>query len=109
VAGERARHTVYPPQDEVLTALHLTSYADVKVVILGQDTYTGEGQAHGLCFSVPRGVQLPPTLKNIVRELQDDLEIEAHHGNLERWALQGVLLLNAPRLTSCIFWEASLP
>jgi uracil-DNA glycosylase len=69
VAGERIHHRVYPPQDEVLTVLHLTSYADVKVVILGQDPYAGEGRAHGLCFSVPRGVQLPPTLKNILREL----------------------------------------
>ena len=94
VAGERTRYRIYPPQDEVLTALHLTSYADVKVVILGQDPYPGEGQAHGLCFSVPGGVQPPPTLKNILRELQDDLEVAADHGNLERWALQGVLLLN---------------
>lgn len=94
VAGERTRHWVYPPEDEVLTALHLTSYADVKVVILGQDPYPGAGQAHGLCFSVPRGVQPPPTLKNILRELQDDLRVAANHGNLERWVLQGVLLLN---------------
>ena len=95
MAGERTRDGVYSPQDQVLTALRLTSYADVKVVILGQDPYAGEGQAHGLCFSVPRGVQLSPTLKNILRELQDDLEVAADHGNLERWALQGVLLLNS--------------
>jgi uracil-DNA glycosylase len=94
VAGERTRHRVYPHQDDELTAFHLTPYADVKVVILDQDPYAGEGQAHGLCFSVPRGVQLPPTLKNILRELQDDLEVAADHGNLESWALQGVLLLN---------------
>ena len=100
VAGERTRHRIYPPEDEVFTALHLTPYVGVKVVILGQDPYPGAGQAHGLCFSVPRGVQPPPTLKNILRELQDDLGVAANHGNLERWALQGVLLLNTV-LTVC--------
>ncbi len=95
VRAERARHTVYPPHDEVFAALHLTSYADVKVLILGQDPYHGPGQAHGLCFSVRPEVDVPPSLVNIHKELRDDLgcPIPAH-GNLEHWARQGVLLLN---------------
>lgn len=95
VAAERAEHTVYPAPDEEFAALHLTPYAEVKVVILGQDPYHGPRQAHGLCFSVRRGVATPPSLRNIHRELHDDLGIEApSHGNLEAWARQGVLLLN---------------
>ena len=65
VARERRGHPVYPPADEVFTALHLTPYADVKVMILGQDPYHGPGQAHGLCFSVRQGVRVPPSLVNI--------------------------------------------
>ena len=96
VADERRRHPVYPPHDEVFAALHLTPYADVKVMILGQDPYHGPGQAHGLCFSVRRGVRVPPSLANIHKELHDDLGLPIpDHGNLERWARQGVLLLNA--------------
>jgi uracil-DNA glycosylase len=96
VAAERARGVVYPPEPEVFRALHLTSYADTRVVILGQDPYHGPQQAHGLCFSVRRGVAPPPSLVNIRRELRDDLGIEAPaHGNLEAWAERGVLLLNA--------------
>ena len=95
VAGERAVHAVYPPQNEVFAALHLTPYADVRVLILGQDPYHGPGQAHGLCFSVRRGVAPPPSLVNIYKELRTDLGITApKHGNLEAWARQGVLLLN---------------
>ena len=95
VANERAVATVYPPADEVFTALHLTSYASTRVVILGQDPYHGPRQAHGLCFSVRRGVQVPPSLVNIYTELRNDLGIEPPaHGNLEAWARQGVLLLN---------------
>ncbi|MEY2755867.1 MAG: hypothetical protein RJB65_2225 [Actinomycetota bacterium] len=95
VAGERARHTVYPPHDEVFAALHLTPYADTRVVILGQDPYHGPGQAHGLCFSVRRGVAIPPSLTNIHTEMRADLGITTpRHGNLEAWATQGVLLLN---------------
>ena len=96
VAAERARHTVYPPPDEVFAALHLTPYAETRVLILGQDPYHGPRQAHGLCFSVRRGVAIPPSLVNIHTELSNDLGIEPPgHGNLEAWAHQGVLLLNA--------------
>jgi uracil-DNA glycosylase len=96
VADERARTTVYPRHDEVFRALHLTPYEKTKVVILGQDPYHGPGQAHGLCFSVRHGVERPPSLVNICTELERDLGVTcAPHGNLEGWAEQGVLLLNA--------------
>lgn len=96
VAGERARHTVYPPHEEVFSALHLTSYSGTKVLILGQDPYHGPGQAHGLAFSVKPGIAIPPSLQNIHKELESDLGIEPPgHGNLEPWARRGVLLLNA--------------
>ena len=96
VAAERARGPVYPPADDVFAALHLTSYADTKVMILGQDPYHGAGQAHGLCFSVRRGVPPPPSLVNVFKELRDDLGVPPPgHGCLEGWARQGVLLLNA--------------
>ena len=96
VAAERSAHAVYPPPDQVFAALHLTPYAGTKVMILGQDPYHGPRQAHGLCFSVPEGVAIPPSLANIHRELADDLGApRPPHGNLEAWARQGVLLLNA--------------
>ena len=96
VAEERAQHTVYPPPDEVFSALYLTPFADVKVLILGQDPYHGPRQAHGLCFSVRPGIERPPSLVNIFKELQDDLGLRPpNHGCLEGWAKQGVLLLNA--------------
>lgn len=95
VTGERAEHKVFPPHDEVFAALHMTPYAEVKVLILGQDPYHGPGQAHGLCFSVRQGIDKPPSLVNIFKELQSDLGIEPpNHGCLEAWARQGVLLLN---------------
>jgi uracil-DNA glycosylase len=95
VARERREHPVYPPADEVFTALHLTPYANVKVMILGQDPYHGPGQAHGLCFSVRRGVRVPPSLVNIHKELHADVGVAIpDHGNLEPWARRGVLLLN---------------
>lgn len=95
VRAERAAHPVYPPQEEVFACLHLTPYADTRVLILGQDPYHGPKQAHGLCFSVRHGVAIPPSLRNIHEELRDDLGIEPPgHGNLESWARQGVLLLN---------------
>jgi uracil-DNA glycosylase len=96
VAAERARAVVYPPADEVFAALHLTPYADVKVVILGQDPYHGPEQAHGLCFSVRQGVTPPPSLQNIFKEMESDLGVPPpNHGCLDSWARQGVLLLNA--------------
>ena len=96
VAAERGRGAVYPAHEDVFAALHLTPYADVKVLILGQDPYHGAGQAHGLCFSVQRGVPAPPSLVNIFKELRDDLGIDPpDHGCLDAWARQGVLLLNA--------------
>lgn len=96
VAAERARGRVYPPADEVFAALHLTPFADTRVMILGQDPYHGPGQAHGLCFSVRRGVPVPPSLANIFKELRTDVGVEPPgHGCLEGWARQGVLLLNA--------------
>jgi len=95
VAGERARHEIFPPDDDVFAALHLTSYASTRVVILGQDPYHGPRQAHGLCFSVRDGVAIPPSLANIHTELLADLGVpKPSHGNLESWARQGVLLLN---------------
>ncbi len=94
-AEEEAGKAVYPPRGCRLRALELTPLEAVKTVILGQDPYHGPGQAHGLCFSVPDGVDAPPSLKNIFKELESDLGIaRPDHGNLESWARQGVLLLN---------------
>lgn len=91
-----AERTVYPPAHRVFRALELTPYENVKVVILGQDPYHGAGQAHGLSFSVLPGVKLPPSLRNIYKELQDDIGCEPpKHGCLAHWARQGVLLLNS--------------
>jgi len=96
VEKERSCYEVFPPHNEVFTALRLTPYAETKVVILGQDPYHREGQAHGLAFSVRLGVRVPPSLVNIYRELHDDLGVPTpDHGNLEPWARRGVLLLNA--------------
>lgn len=96
VARERARGPVFPPAKDVFTALERTAPERVRVVILGQDPYHGEGQAHGLAFSVRPGVARPPSLQNIHRELESDLGIPVpSHGSLERWAEQDVLLLNS--------------
>ena len=96
LAEEYEMHRIYPPQPDVFNALRYSSYADTKVVILGQDPYHQEGQAHGLCFSVNKGVKIPPSLGNIYKELQADLGIQPpQHGYLASWAQQGVLLLNA--------------
>lgn len=93
---EKKNYVVYPPGNKIFSALDHTPFDEVKVVILGQDPYHGEGQAHGLCFSVPQGVRPPPSLVNIFKELNSDLGIPIpSHGNLEAWAGQGVLLLNA--------------
>ncbi|HYH79901.1 MAG TPA: uracil-DNA glycosylase [Longimicrobium sp.] len=96
VDRERAARTVYPPEGEVFSALELTPYDAVKVMILGQDPYHGPGQAHGLAFSVRPGVTPPPSLRNIFRELKDELGCAVpNNGYLVPWATQGVLLLNA--------------
>ncbi len=96
LAENAAGTRVFPRGSEWFRALDLTPLDKVRVVILGQDPYHGEGQAHGLCFSVKRGVKTPPSLVNIYKELQTDLRIKpARHGFLEHWAEQGVLLLNS--------------
>ncbi len=93
--AEYSSRTVYPPMNDIFNALRCTSYGDVRAVILGQDPYHGAGQAHGMCFSVKRGVQPPPSLQNIFKELNADLGITPpSHGELTRWAENGVLLLN---------------
>jgi uracil-DNA glycosylase len=95
VADERARGPVHPPPDSVFAALHLTPLRAVRAVILGQDPYHGRGQAHGLAFSVRPGVTLPPSLRNVFAERESDLGLPTPpHGCLERWARDGVLLLN---------------
>ena len=87
---------IFPPKNYVFNALKLTPYSKVKVIIMGQDPYHGVGEAHGLSFSVQDGIKIPPSLKNIYKELNDDLGIKApNSGNLTKWAEQGVLLLNA--------------
>jgi uracil-DNA glycosylase len=96
VRSERDAGQVFPPEDEVFSAFLHAPYAQVKLVLIGQDPYHDDGQAHGLCFSVKHGVAQPPSLKNMFKELKSDLGIDApSHGNLEAWARQGVLLLNA--------------
>lgn len=95
LASEYRTQTVYPDMHDIFNALRYTSYSAVKAVILGQDPYHGPGQAHGLCFSVRRGVAPPPSLINIFKELQSDLGIDPPpHGELTEWAQNGVLLLN---------------
>jgi uracil-DNA glycosylase len=96
VDEERRKHTVFPPEDDVFNALKLTPYDKVSVFLLGQDPYHGDGQAHGLCFSVRSGIKPPPSLVNIFKELHDDLGCDIpNNGYLVPWAEQGVLLLNA--------------
>ncbi|MCY4780875.1 uracil-DNA glycosylase [Sphingobacterium sp. UT-1RO-CII-1] len=93
---ERQQVVVYPPDNLIFNAFKLTKFTDVKVVILGQDPYHNKGQAQGLSFSVPKGVTLPPSLRNIYTELENDIRgfIRPKHGDLTKWAQQGVLLLN---------------
>jgi uracil-DNA glycosylase len=96
VTRKQHRAVIYPPGKQIFNALNSTPFERVRVVILGQDPYHGPGQAHGLCFSVQPGIRVPPSLANIYREIQADLGIEPqHHGYLQSWAEQGVLLLNA--------------
>jgi uracil-DNA glycosylase len=93
---EKRKFRVFPPGKLIFNAFNHTPFDKVRVVLLGQDPYHGAGQAHGLCFSVPEGVQKPPSLVNMLKELKSDLGIEESlHGNLTGWADQGVLLLNA--------------
>jgi uracil-DNA glycosylase len=96
VDEEREKHTVFPPEEDVFNAFKLTPYDKVNVLLLGQDPYHDDGQAHGLCFSVRPGVRPPPSLVNIFKELKNDLGCEIpNNGFLEPWAKQGILLLNA--------------
>ena len=96
VRKEYAGYRIYPPSGEIFTAFHLTPLEKVRVVILGQDPYHEEGQAHGLSFSVKPGIEIPPSLVNIYQELHDDLGCYIpNHGSLKKWASEGVLLLNA--------------
>ncbi|MBR1413145.1 MAG: uracil-DNA glycosylase [Bacilli bacterium] len=90
-----SKEVIYPPKDLIFNALKLTSFKNTKVVIVGQDPYHGEGEAHGLSFSVTRGTKMPPSLRNIFQELNDDLGIVRTDTDLSDWAKQGVLLLNA--------------
>ena len=96
IENEYQTKTIYPTQNNIFNALKLTPYSNTKVVIVGQDPYHGENQAHGLSFSVQKGVTLPPSLKNIYKEIYDDLGIEEPNcGDLTKWAKEGVLLLNS--------------
>ena len=96
IMDEYDKKVIYPPKDYIFNALKLTSYKDTKVVIVGQDPYHGEHQAHGLSFSVQKGVKLPPSLQNIYKELESDLGVPPRSdGDLTGWAKQGVLMLNA--------------
>lgn len=95
VLEEYRTHVIFPPADDIFNAFHLTPLRNVKVVILGQDPYHNVGQAHGLCFSVKPDVEIPPSLVNIYKELQDDIGCTIpNHGYLTKWAEQGVLMLN---------------
>ena len=101
-AEREAGRKVFPPGSQIFRAFELTPVQDVKVVILGQDPYHGPGQAHGLSFSVPDGVPAPPSLKNIFKEIETDLGVTmSGYPNLENWARQGVLLLNAVLTVRC--------
>jgi uracil-DNA glycosylase len=96
IENEYNTKTIYPPKDHIFNALKLTPYKNVKVVIVGQDPYHGEGEAMGLSFSVNKDIKIPPSLQNIYKELNDDLNIPIHQdGDLTKWAKEGVLLLNA--------------
>lgn len=96
IADERKAHTIYPPPNDVFTAFSTTAFANARVLLLGQDPYHGEDEAHGLCFSVQPGVKVPASLRNMYRELRDDIGCETPtHGTLTPWAKQGVLMINA--------------
>jgi uracil-DNA glycosylase len=96
VKSEYLQNKIFPPGKEIFNAFNLCPFDKLKVVIIGQDPYHGPGQAHGLCFSVKEGIDFPPSLKNIFKEINNDLGIPVPQtGDLSRWASQGVLLLNA--------------
>ena len=96
IDNERKKHTIFPSEEDVFTAFKLSSFSKTKIIIIGQDPYHGRGQAHGLAFSVPDGKRIPPSLHNIFKEVQSDMQISiTKNGNLKKWASQGVLLLNA--------------
>lgn len=96
IENEYATKTIFPPKDYIFNALKLTPYSNTKVVIVGQDPYHGIGEAHGLSFSVQEGIKIPPSLQNIYKELNDDLNIPiAQTGDLTKWGQEGVLMLNA--------------
>ncbi len=107
------RKTIYPPKNKIFNAFELCHFKDTKVVILGQDPYHQKDQAHGLAFSVPKGIRIPPSLRNIYKEIELEFEIKKEHGELTKWAEQGVLLLNSfltveeskPMAHSKIGWE----
>ncbi len=113
VLNEYKNNTVYPSIENIFHAFNLVKYEDIKVVIIGQDPYHGENQAMGLAFSVPKNEKLPPSLKNIYKELEDDLQIKREDGDLSDWAKEGVLLINdvltvrkkSPKSHSKIGWE----
>lgn len=95
LATEDQKYTIYPPQEKIFSAFQHTAFNAIKVVIIGQDPYHGKGQANGLAFSVTGGIKLPPSLKNIFKELKNDTGIDNRNGDLTHWAKQGVFLLNA--------------
>jgi uracil-DNA glycosylase len=95
LASEYTHHSVFPPMRDVFRALRLSAFADLKVVIIGQDPYHGDGEAQGFSFSVPEGVKMPPSLRNIFKELAADLGLDRSQTDLSDWAGQGVLLLNS--------------
>lgn len=95
IQQERLNKIIYPSKEDLFRAFDLTPFDQIRVVILGQDPYHGEGQAHGLCFSVNKGISLPPSLQNIYKEIESSLNVKMpNHGDLSNWAKQGVLLLN---------------
>lgn len=94
IKEEYINKTIYPKKEDIFRALSLTDYNDVRIVILGQDPYHGENEANGLCFSVNNGIRIPPSLKNIFKELKSDLNVERTNADLTDWAEQGILLLN---------------
>ena len=107
VKNEYKAKTIFPQYKNIFNAFRYTDYDDVKVVILGQDPYHGDNEAHGLSFSVPNGIAMPPSLRNIFKELYDDLGIKRTNTDLTDWANQGVLLLNS--IMTCLLYTSPSP